>query len=110
MLITFSGIKKWRSPSSFLRYEQLKPKYGVFLQGFPYATVTFYVTKMTESFDVYHGTITLLLCDSVVVSVLQYKNVSSSVESLVLSILVRVEITRFLITTARSRYFPYFPQ
>ena len=30
-----------RSPSSFLRHEQLKPKYGVFLQGFPVATVTF---------------------------------------------------------------------
>ena len=42
--------KKWGSPTSFLRYEQLKPKYGVFLQGFPVTTVTFYVTKMTESF------------------------------------------------------------
>ena len=42
--------KKWGSPSSFLRYEQLKPKYGVYLHGFPVATGTFYVTKMTESF------------------------------------------------------------
>ena len=32
-----------------LRYEQLNPKFGVFLQGFPVAIVTFYVTKMTES-------------------------------------------------------------
>ena len=32
--------KKWGSPSSFLRYKQLKPKYGVFLQGFPVAMVT----------------------------------------------------------------------
>ena len=38
-----------------LRYEQLKPKYGVFLQGFPVATVTCYVTKMTESFSAIIG-------------------------------------------------------
>ena len=51
--------KKWWSPSFFffffLRYEQLKPKYGVFLQGFRVATVTFYVTKMTESFPAVIG-------------------------------------------------------
>ena len=43
--------KKMGSPSSFLRYEQLKPKHGVFLQGFPVATVTFYVTKINKSFS-----------------------------------------------------------
>ena len=43
------------SPSWFLRYEQLKPKNGVFLQGFPVTTVTFQVTKMTESFSVIIG-------------------------------------------------------
>ena len=47
--------KKWGSPNSFLRYEHLKPKYGVFLQGFPVATVTFYVTKMTKSFSAIMG-------------------------------------------------------
>ena len=61
--------KKWGLPKSFLKYEQLKPKYGVFLLGFTVATVTFYVTKMTESFlaiiGVWHGTITLLLSDKV---------------------------------------------
>ena len=31
-----SEIKKWGPPNSFLRYEQLKPKYEVFLQGFPF--------------------------------------------------------------------------
>ena len=41
--------EKWGSPSSFLRCEQLKPKYEMFLQGFPVAMVTFYVTKMNES-------------------------------------------------------------
>ena len=34
-----------------LKYEQLKPKYGVFLQDFSAATVTYYVTKMIESFS-----------------------------------------------------------
>ena len=61
------------APSSFLRYEQLKPKYGVFLQGFPVAMVTFYVTKMTKSFSaiigVRYGSITLLLNDKVFSSV-----------------------------------------
>ena len=60
---------KWGLPSSFLRYEQLKPKYGVCLQGFHVATVTFYVTKMAESFsaiiDVWYGTPTLLLSDKI---------------------------------------------
>ena len=43
--------KKWGSPSSFMRYEGLRLKYEVVLQGFPVATVTFYVTKMTKSFS-----------------------------------------------------------
>ena len=54
--------------------------YGVFLQGFPVATVTFYVTKMTESFSaiigVWYGTITLLLS----VSILLIRTFLSSVE------------------------------
>ena len=60
--------KKLGSLSSSFRYEQLhfvKPKYrliGVFLQGFPIAMVTCYVTKMTVSclaiiIDISHGTI-----------------------------------------------------
>ena len=57
------------SPSSFFRYEQLKPKFRVFLQGFPVILVTCYVTKMTAScsaiIDVSHGTITLMLRDKV---------------------------------------------
>ena len=61
--------KKWGLPKSFLKYEQLKPKYGSFLQGFAVATVPFYNTKMTESFSaiigVWYGTITLLLSDKV---------------------------------------------
>ena len=44
-----SEIKILGSCSLFLRYEQVKPKYGVFLQGFPAATVNVYVTKMTAS-------------------------------------------------------------
>ena len=47
--------KKWGLPKSFLKYEQLKPKYGVFLQGFAVATVPFYNTKMTESFSAIIG-------------------------------------------------------
>ena len=65
----FSCNKKLGSPSSFFRYEQLKPKYMVFMQGFPVIIVTFYVTKMTAScseiIGVLHGTRTLLLCDKV---------------------------------------------
>ena len=38
MLLHFRN-KKWGSPNSFLRYEQLKPKYGMFLKGFPVARV-----------------------------------------------------------------------
>ena len=37
-------------PSSFYRYEQLKPKYGVFLEGFPAAVVTSHVTKNDRIF------------------------------------------------------------
>ena len=66
----FCAIKKMGSPISFFRYKQLKPKYRVFLQGFPVAMVTCYVSKMTAScstiiIDVSHGTIALLLCDKV---------------------------------------------
>ena len=46
---------------SFFRYERLKPKYGVSLQGFPVAMVTCYVMKMAASYsaiiDVSLGTI-----------------------------------------------------
>ena len=52
-----------------IQYEQLKPNYEVFLQGFPAAMVTFYVTKMTKSFsaiiNVWYGTTRLLLSDKV---------------------------------------------
>ena len=65
----FCAITKMDSLSSFLRDEQLKPKYRVFLQAFPVAMVTVYVTKMNPSrsaiIDVSHGTITLLLRDKV---------------------------------------------
>ena len=61
--------KKWEPPSWFLRYKQLKPKYGVFFQSFLVATLTFYITKMTEYFlaitGVWYGTITLLSSDKV---------------------------------------------
>ena len=40
------------SLSLFFRYEQLKPKYGVLLQGFPVAMVTCFVTKTTASCSV----------------------------------------------------------
>ena len=33
----------------FLRYEQLNPKYGVFLQGFSVGMVTFYVTNFSNN-------------------------------------------------------------
>ena len=56
------------SPCSFFRYEQLKPKYRVFLQGFPVAMVLLR-HKMTAScsaiIDVLHGTTTLLLRNKV---------------------------------------------
>ena len=39
----------------FRNKKMLEPKYGVFLQGFPVATVTFYVTKMTKSFSAIMG-------------------------------------------------------
>ena len=38
-----------------MKYEQLKPKYGVFLQGFPVVRVTFYVEKNIESFSAIIG-------------------------------------------------------
>ena len=49
-----------------LRYEQLKTKYRVFLQGFPVSMVTCYVTIMTASSSaIIAGIITLLLGDTV---------------------------------------------
>ena len=39
-----STIKKWGSPSSFLRCKQVKMKYRVFLENFHVAIVTYYVT------------------------------------------------------------------
>ena len=57
------------SPSSFLRYEQLQPKYRVFLQGVPVAMVTSCVTIMTNFYSaiiaVSYGTTTLLIHDTV---------------------------------------------
>ena len=57
------------SSSSFLRYEQLNPKYRVFLLGSPVAKVTYYITIMItsclEMISVLSGTITLLLRDTV---------------------------------------------
>ena len=59
--------KELGSPSSFFRYEQLKPKYRVFLQGFSVAMVTCYATTMPAScsaiIGVSQGTVTLLLRD-----------------------------------------------
>mgnify|MGYP001795004336 CR=1 FL=1 len=61
--------KNYGSPTSFLRYEQLKLKYGIFRKGFPVAMVTFYFTKTTKSFSakigVLYRTKTLLLNDTV---------------------------------------------
>ena len=61
--------KKLGSLSSFFRYEQLKPKYRMFLRGFLVVIITSYVTKMTVSClainDVSHGIITLVLGDKV---------------------------------------------
>ena len=55
--------------AELVRYELLKLKYGVFLQGFPVSMVTCYIKKTTTScsvvIDVSHGTITLLLRDKV---------------------------------------------
>ena len=72
--MAFSSLysnKKEGSPSSFLRYEQLNPKYRVFCWAFPFAKVhvTYYITIMITSrleiIGVSYGTITLLLCDKV---------------------------------------------
>ena len=65
MLITFQKYKMGVT-EFVLRYEQ--PKYGVFLQDFLVAMVTFYVTKMTLSFSAIISAfnhITLLLSDKV---------------------------------------------
>ena len=55
------------SQSSLFKYEQLKPKYRVFLQGFLVAMVTCSVKKTTAScsgiIDVSHDTIKLVLRD-----------------------------------------------
>ena len=53
----------------FLTFDQLKPKYRVFLPGFPVAKVIYYVTIMAAScsaiISVSYGTITLMLRDTV---------------------------------------------
>ena len=54
LLIYISEIKKWGSPSSILRYRQQKPKYGVFMQGFPVAMVTL-LHRGAESFSAIIG-------------------------------------------------------
>ena len=46
---SLSSNKKGGSPSSFLRYEQLNPKYRVFFLGFPVAKVTYCITIMITS-------------------------------------------------------------
>ena len=60
---------KWGLPSLFLRYEQLKLKFGKFLQGFLVAMITFYFMKTTEAFSaiigIWYGTKTLLLNNKV---------------------------------------------
>ena len=65
MLITFHKYKMGIT-EFVLRYEQLKTKYRVFLQGFPVSMVTCYVTIMTASSSaIIAGIITLLLGDTV---------------------------------------------
>ena len=66
-----SSIKKGGITAEFIfeiNYEQLNPKYRVFLLGFPIAKVTYYITVMItsclEMISVSYGTITLLLCDT----------------------------------------------
>ena len=90
-------------PSSFFIYEQLKPKYRVFVQGFPVSTVTCYITKMTASFSaiisVSDGTITLLF--RVVVSILLITRSLSSVETFFPSVFY------FTITYSRNTISPY---
>ena len=64
-----------------MRYVQLKPKYRMFLFGFPVAAVTYYVTITTAScsaiIDVSYGTITLLLRDTVCSANIYKESVSS---------------------------------
>ena len=71
-IVAFQSLfnnKKGGSPSSFLRYEQLNPKYRVFLLVFSVAKVTYYITIMITScleiIGVSYGTITLQLRDAV---------------------------------------------
>ena len=62
-------VSSWPALSALFRYDQLKPKYCEFFQGFPVAMVTCYITEMTAPCstisDVSHGTIMLLLHDKV---------------------------------------------
>lgn len=73
------------SPSSFLRYDQLRRKYRAFLQGFPVTMVTYYVTIMTAFYSakisVSYGNITLLLHDSVKVAIFVISEALESVET-----------------------------
>ena len=70
LLITFQQYKRG-SPSSFLKYEQLNPKYRVRLLGFPVAKVAYYnyiaikITSCLEIIGVSYSSITLLLRDAV---------------------------------------------
>ena len=61
--------KKGASSSSILKYEQINPKYRVFLLYVSVAKVTYYITIMITScleiIGVSYGTIKLLLRDTV---------------------------------------------
>ena len=68
-----------------MRYDQLRPKYRAFLQGFPVTMVTYYVTIMTAFYSaiiaVSYGNIALLLRDNVKVSIFLISEALESVET-----------------------------
>ena len=82
------------SPSSFLRYEQLKRKYRVFLAGLSRCQGDLYVTMMTtsclERIGVSYGTITLLL--HVVASIVLKRVSFQSVETGLSHLKLKLEI------------------
>ena len=68
-----------------MRYDQLRPKYRAFLQGFPVTMVTYYVAIMTACYSatiaVSYGNTTLLPRDSVKVSIFLISEALESVET-----------------------------
>ena len=68
-----------------MRYDQLRPKYRAFLQGFPVTMVTYYVAIMTACHSVIiavsYGNTTLLPRDSVKVSIFLISEALESVET-----------------------------